>query len=338
MTSKTKTEIKAFFETGDTPTQAQFTDFIDSYVDKSGPLGTLESDVSAGNAGFVYASAGDADILNSSTALSRLGVTVYTTALASAVASDAVATLYATTAQAEAGTATGVLMNPVLTKNAIETIAFTSADYSTTAQANAGTDNTTVMNPVLTKNAIAALGTGAAAGLTIIASGSFGSVTELDITSIPTTYRALVLYIDSATNSVATRALRVSVDTGLGLGNAGNLVSYQQIAGTTVTEVLSGAANQELWTGVTQTAAQGTSCVIDFPAYQSGPIKRYSGRVAAAASVGSEWSATGISVTGVLVDASGVERTGAITGIRITWNNVATGVFDGGTYALYGVN
>ena len=119
MTNKTKTEIKAFFETGDTPTQAQFIDAIDSWVDKSGPIGVLETAVSAGTAGFVYASAGDADILSTSDALSRLGATVYTTALSSAVASDTINAIIATTAQANAGTATGVLMNPVLTKNAI---------------------------------------------------------------------------------------------------------------------------------------------------------------------------------------------------------------------------
>ncbi len=96
MTSKTKQQIKAFFETGDKPTESQFIDFIDSYVDKSGPLGALETAVSGGGSGFVYASAGDADIIDASTALSRLGATVVTTA----AAIQAVAGVYTTTAQA----------------------------------------------------------------------------------------------------------------------------------------------------------------------------------------------------------------------------------------------
>lgn len=115
MTSKSKDLIKAFFETGDKPTQSQFIDLIDSYVDKSGPLGVLETAVSGGSAGFIYASAADAKVINAATALTNLGATVYTTALTSAVAIG----LVATTAQAIAGTATGVLMDPVTVKNAI---------------------------------------------------------------------------------------------------------------------------------------------------------------------------------------------------------------------------
>ena len=102
MTSKSKLDIKAFFQTSDTPTEAQFIDLIDSYVDKSGPLGVLETAVSGGSTGFVYASAADADIIGAAAALTNLGVTVYTTALAVA----AVASTYTTTAQAAAQTGT----------------------------------------------------------------------------------------------------------------------------------------------------------------------------------------------------------------------------------------
>lgn len=124
MTSKSKVDIKAFFQTGDSPTEAQFIDLIDSYVDKSGPIGVLETNVSAGSSGVVYASAGDADILSTSDALSRLGITVYTTALASAAFFN---NMVATTAQANAGTAKGLIMDPVLVKNAISTQAGSSA-------------------------------------------------------------------------------------------------------------------------------------------------------------------------------------------------------------------
>lgn len=98
MTSKTKDQIKTFFETGDKPTQSQFIDLIDSYIDKSGPLGVLETAVSGGGQGFVFASAADAKIIGAAAGLAFLGVTVGTTAQAI----QAVAGSYTTTAQAAA--------------------------------------------------------------------------------------------------------------------------------------------------------------------------------------------------------------------------------------------
>ena len=61
---------------------------------------------------------------------------------------------YATTAQAVAGAATGAFMDPVLTKNAIQTFAITSAGFATTAQATAGTSDGAIMTPSATKSAI----------------------------------------------------------------------------------------------------------------------------------------------------------------------------------------
>lgn len=208
---------------------------------------------------------------------------------------------------------------------------------TTTGPFQSGTVGTT--GQVLTSNGAGALPTfqasgGASAGLTTITSGSFGAVTLLDITGIPTTYRSLVLFVESASNTVATRSLVVDMDCGQGFGVG--LGSVRQIAGTTI----STTENVNLWTGVTQTAAQITSCVVEIPAYQSGPIKTYRGRAIMAATAGAPWGIGAGTVTtfeGTMTDAS-VARTGAVTGIRITWNNVATGVFDGGTYALYGVN
>ncbi len=331
ITSKTKDQIKAFFQTGDKPTEAQFIDFIDSYTDRSGPIGNLEAECSSLGSGPVIVNSGTPTITTYAALKASLGLTVSTTA------EVATAIPYASTAQAAAGAAQSVVMDPVLTKNAIQALAFTSASFSTTAQAVAGTDNTSIMTPVLTKNAIETLAS-QAAGLTIIESGSFTATTLKDITSIPATYRALRLYIFGASNTVATRALTVQVATGGALGNsAATGCAYHQIAGTTITAQVNGAL--QLWTNVTQTAAQTSSCIIDFPAYQSGPVKKYDGIAYLGASSGAEFSTgTQTTVWGVLTDAGGVPRTGAIDKIRITWDNVATGVFDGGTYALYGVN
>lgn len=113
MTSKVKDQIKAFFLTGLKPTQSQFTDFIDSYVDKSGPVGLFETACSSNGTGPVIVTTGTPSIGTYGALKNSMGITIATTA-------DVVTSLlYATTAQANAGTATGSIMDPVLTKNAI---------------------------------------------------------------------------------------------------------------------------------------------------------------------------------------------------------------------------
>jgi hypothetical protein len=123
MASKTKAEIKAFFQTGDKPTEAQFIDFIDSYVDKSGPLGTLEAAASAGGTGVGVFAAGVPSIASYAAVRSSMGIEVYTSAQSDDIARAAVSSLYASTAQATSGLATDLLMNPVLVRNAVEQFA-----------------------------------------------------------------------------------------------------------------------------------------------------------------------------------------------------------------------
>lgn len=104
MTSKAKALIKAFFETGDKPTQAQFVDFIDSYVDSAGPIGTLESQCSAGGTGAVVTTTGTPSIASYATLQTSLNLD------------------YVTTAAAVAGTGTTGVMSPVLVKNAVASL------------------------------------------------------------------------------------------------------------------------------------------------------------------------------------------------------------------------
>lgn len=98
MTNKTKDQIKAFFTTGSKPNQSQFIDLIDSYVDKSGPVGTIETACSAGSTGFLISTTGTPS------------VTSYSTVITSQAS---------TTAQAVSGTDNATIMTPVLVKNAI---------------------------------------------------------------------------------------------------------------------------------------------------------------------------------------------------------------------------
>jgi len=222
------------------------------------------------------------------------------------------------------GTQTNPALNAVLT------------GYTSGAGTVAATD--TILQAIQKLNGNMSAGSG---GVTSIASGtlSTGSPTVVDITSIPQTYRALVLTISGASNSVNTRALRVDVNFGNGFGSANNRVRYTQILNATPTTAGVSAAENRLWANTTQASIEISSCVINFPAYQSGPAKTYNGMFNVAETAGTEFGTDTDSgfVTGVFINGTSLETRG-LTGIRITWDNVGTGVFDGGTYSLYGVN
>ena len=53
MTARDKSSIKAFFETGDTPTQTQFGDLVDSYCDFDSTLLAIASAAQGGQTGIV---------------------------------------------------------------------------------------------------------------------------------------------------------------------------------------------------------------------------------------------------------------------------------------------
>lgn len=170
MTSKTKDQIKQFFQQGDTPTESQFIDLIDSYVDKNGPMGQLETAASAGGQGFAFCSAGRGEVLNAPAARNFLGVTVYTTALAAAALNGT----FTTTAEASAAAAAAI-----------------ASAYATTAQAAAGTSPTGVMNPVLVKNAIAALGSSvirqvkfASSAADVVGTGAYADLTSATLLDV----------------------------------------------------------------------------------------------------------------------------------------------------------
>jgi hypothetical protein len=144
VTAKTKDQIKSFFPTGSKPSEAQFIDFIDSYVDKSGPVGAIETAASGMGTGFAAVSGGSGEIWNAAKALGFMGITIYTTALSSAIAVDATRNAFTTTAQAFTAGQQAVV-----------------SAYATTAQGNAGTSDSVIMSPVTTKNAIQNIFTGA---------------------------------------------------------------------------------------------------------------------------------------------------------------------------------
>ena len=209
----------------------------------------------------------------------------------------------------------------------------------------AGTSTPTFVAPSTSGNVLTSNGTtwtsaapAGGGGLTVIASGSFGAVTLVDITSIPQTYRGLVLYVVGASNTVTTRALMVEINCGNGLGSASNLATYAQTNNATVTAVAN--ATKRLWTAQTQANTAFGGGILTIYDYQSGAVKNYKAIFSAADNSNGNFSAgvTGLTIAnGVLTNDTSPETRG-VTGIRITWDNVATGVFDAGTYALYGVN
>lgn len=154
MTAKTKDQIKAFFESGDKPTESQFIDTIDSYVDKLGPIGDIETAASAGAEGFCYVSGGGGELVSPANARTLMGITVYTTALAIAAVqgqflttAQAALSLAATTAQVVSGEATDVFVAPKTLQE----------KTATTAEALAGSSQNKFMNPILGKQQIMAV-------------------------------------------------------------------------------------------------------------------------------------------------------------------------------------
>ena len=200
MTAKTKDEIKAFFQTGDRPTEAQFIDLIDSYIDKDGPLGDIETLASGMSIGVASFAGGAGSIMPFATLRDNINVSA----------------LYATTALGNAGDTGATIMTPVVTRNAIETFAFTSADYATTAQAAAGTNAATVMNPRLTKAAIDAFGSVPTGGVVNTISydyttnGPAGTTAmPIDDVAAPQITEGNQVFNQSYTMSSATNKLRV---------------------------------------------------------------------------------------------------------------------------------
>lgn len=165
----------------------------------------------------------------------------------------------------------------------------------------------------------------AAAGLTVIGTSTPTGAT-VDFTSIPTTYRALVLVWHAVSIDTSTRSLQVTANCGAGFGS--ETCVYKQISGTTVTEVNSGPI---FFTNITQTAAQTTSGYVSISGYQSGPRKYFKGIWNAAATATLEWG-TGTTTTFEGLITSG---TGALEGLRVYIQG--SGNFDAGTITLYGV-
>lgn len=160
MTAQSKTTVKSYFITGAKPSQAQFADLIDSYQDANAGLTALTSAVANGF-GLLYvisptevsaspiSNFGRLFVQASAAVSARADLELKAMALVSAVAwTNLDGASIATTAQAVAGTATNLFINPVTMRNAIASAASTpvlSATYESgqLSITNAGTHTLT---------------------------------------------------------------------------------------------------------------------------------------------------------------------------------------------------
>lgn len=156
-------------------------------------------------------------------------------------------------------------------------------------------------------------------GIATIASGSFPSAAVLDITSIPSTYRMLQLFISNASSDTGTRRPQVQ----LSVDNGSSFISstYTGVAydGTTVT----GLSGVFAAPAGTIAAAADYDMLITMTGFQAGlyPSCYFTARDSA-----------GLDSFG---NGSYIGATTLVNAIRIGWNG--SGNFDGGTYALRGI-
>jgi hypothetical protein len=158
-------------------------------------------------------------------------------------------------------------------------------------------------------------------GIVTIASGNLSGAT-VAIINIPQTFGELILNIVGASSDTATRQLlvRVSTDNGANWNTTAGSYPGHKITGTTWTA----KTLASLIESVTLTAAQVFNAAIYLRGYQAGPPTDIKARVTANAV---EYQ--------VFATYAGSKVAG-INAIQLLWD--ASGNFDAGSYALYGLN
>ena len=165
---------------------------------------------------------------------------------------------------------------------------------------------------------------GGSGGITTIESGSIGTGTTKDITSIPATYSYLILQLSGLSSDTATRQPLVQVDTDNGASfdaTAGNYEAFR----ITSTPSLVAATLASLIEGNARAATVTFTWTIYIYGYHGGPNMWWRAKGADSAPA-SYWGHYG----------TYIGSTSAINAIRVLWNG--SGNFDAGTYALYGVS
>lgn len=218
---------------------------------------------------------------------------------------------------------------------------FVDGDVLTAAQVNNIADNLNLFDPTLATNGQVwtANGSGSGSyasvggGMTEIATGSLASLTSLTISSIPTTYRSLSLWMYDVYGSTTGTAILVRLNNNVFSNN----VAFYQDSGATATFVSnsesagSGAANGQLiyMSGSSNTRNQW---IYDIPNYAVAPSGTIGWHVARCTAISTNPANSnrrvGFSVAHVYEEA-------AITSIVIEKSGGAS--VTAGTYILWGI-
>lgn len=320
MTSKTKSEIKSFFETGDKPNQAQFEDFIDSYVDKNGPIGDIETLASANESGIAFVSGRRGEVINANSLRTFSGITVYTSALTDAVITDRIAT----TAQAVSGESTTRLITPSLL----------TSKFASTVQAVSGLATGLFMDPVLVRNAIAAQSSSGSAGWVPISTKNAANDSSIDFVNgsggvvFDGTYKAYALVFSSVRPASDGVYLRYSVsDTGSG-------GSFSTLSANTASNLIEGTSTyngqSSATSNITEATGNLTSEAVSGTIFIFDPASTAAYKNITYTTVGTNDSGSNVGRTGV----AQYRTANALTGFRLVFN---TGNIDSGTFTLYGL-
>ena len=220
---------------------------------------------------------------------------------------------------------------------------FVDGDVLTAANVNNIADTLNVFNPTSATNGQVwtANGSGSGSyativtgGMTQIQTGSLAGITSVTISSIPTTYRTLQLWIYDVYASALGTILRVSPNN-QPFANAVALAQDSGTAGTPITSsasAVSGAC-ESLGTYMTNNINQRSQWVYTFPNYATAPSGSLSWHIATCEFAASD-TGTGDRYTGMSTARMG-NATAAITSIVIDKSGAAS--ITAGTYILWGI-
>lgn len=162
--------------------------------------------------------------------------------------------------------------------------------------------------------------TAAAGGMTVISSGSLGTGTSLNLTSIPTTYKHLQLVVRDISNNIGADSIRMRFN-----NNSTSFYANKVFTEANVTANPTSASwNLQFWAGETDSLINIS--ILDYANTSTFKMHQTFNF--------NNWSSSSVMV---LANCWGMNQsTSAVTEINLFWDS--GGSFNAGTYTLYGVS